>query len=273
MIKVDEFVTHLQSFVEKFTELIGHDDQTLHYDVELERVIDQYSAFIVDPYNEKIWESLEFSPMVYHLVEELRQKSAYSVTIMEKIRAFRLLQHNEELTNYFQNIESCIQREFSHFAVTGSSKVLLVGSGSFPMTPLLIAKQTGAQVIGIDIDEEAVQLGRQVVGKVGDELNIQIDHCSVEELSVIHNITHIIFSSTVSCKYDILAQLYDLTNDDVVIAMRYGNGLKSLFNYPMEKVDPTKWHLVEQIFNPQQIFDIALYKKAERKGAKEYDLL
>ncbi|KOY83060.1 methyltransferase domain-containing protein [Lysinibacillus macroides] len=267
MLKVDEFVTHLQFFVEKFTELIGYDDvQTLHYDVELERVIDQYSAFIVDRCNERAWGNLEFSPMVYQLVEELRQKSAYSVTIMEKIRAFRLLQHKEEMTNYFQNIESCIHREFSHFVVTRHSKVLLVGSGSFPMTPLLIAKQTGAQVIGIDIDEEAVRLGRQVVEKVDGELNIQIDHCSVEELSAIHDITHIIFSSTVSCKYAILGQLYELTNDDVVVAMRYGNGLKSLFNYPMEKVDPAKWHLVEQIANPQQIFDIALYKKAYRKG-------
>ena len=58
--------------------------------------------------------------------------------------------------------------------------------------------------------------------------------------------THIIFSSTIPIKYDILDQLYELTNDNVVVAMRYGNGIKSLFNYPSQKTDDKHWYCVSQ---------------------------
>jgi len=34
-----------------------------------------------------------------------------------------------------------------------------------------------------------------------------------------------------------------------------------LFNYPMREVDENKWRLVENVIRPNQIFDIALYKK------------
>ena len=44
--------------------------------------------------------------------------------------------------------------------------------------------------------------------------------------------------------------------------MRYGDQLKSLFNYPMRATDSTKWKLVDQILRPDDVFDIALYQKA-----------
>jgi len=76
-------------------------------------------------------------------------------------------------------------------------------------------------------------------------------------------ISHVIFSSTVSNKYDILDQLYDVTNKDVLIAMRYGNGLKSLFNYPRQNVDENKWHIIEEVMQPQHVFDVVLYQKVQ----------
>lgn len=166
-----------------------------------------------------------------------------------------------EIADYFKNIESCIEEEFGSFRITSESKVLLVGSGSFPMTPLLIAKRTGAEVVGIDIDDEAIQLGRNVVERLGSGLNIRLEKLSVEDLDFTKDVTHVIFSSTVESKYDILDQLYELTNDHVVVAMRYGNQLKSLFNYPLREVDEEKWKLVEHIIRPEHVFDIALYKK------------
>jgi len=45
--------------------------------------------------------------------------------------------------------------------------------------------------------------------------------------------------------------------------MRYGDGLKSLFNYPMQKVDETKWQLIEKIIHPQSVFDVILYQKVQ----------
>ncbi|MOA37045.1 hypothetical protein D3C78_1586110 [compost metagenome] len=66
-----------------------------------------------------------------------------------------------------------------------------------------------------------------------------------------------------------LDQLHGLTNDSVVVAMRFGDQLKSLFNYPKQDVDQQKWNLVEVITRPEQVFDIALYTKGSMGGSNE----
>lgn len=264
MIALKTFQESLSEFLESFDDLEGRYDHTIHHCSELEMLIDNYSNFITNERNKEVWEQLERqeSSDLNQLVVDLREKSARCVAIMEKYRALKLLNGNTEMADYFKNIESCIEREFGSFHITSESKVLLVGSGSFPMTLLLIAKRTGAEVVGIDIDDEAIQLGRNVVEKLGNGLNIRLEKRVVEHLDFTKDVTHIIFSSTVEKKYDILDQLHTLTDENVVVAMRYGDQLKSLFNYPMRQVDGQKWKMVERILRPDHVFDIALYKKS-----------
>ncbi|NRR23382.1 class I SAM-dependent methyltransferase [Brevibacillus sp. MS2.2] len=264
MNRPEQLQQHLTAFLERFTHLADRYDGTIHQSSELEKIIDEYSSFITDERNKEAWEQLEQS-IVSHLdqlVEDVRKSSAICVAIMEKYRALKLLDGIADKTDYFQNIESCIEEEFGSFQVTADSKVLMVGSGSFPMTPLLIAKRTGAEVVGIDIDEEAIKLGRSVVERLGSGLPIRLEQEFVERLDVTKDATHIIFSSTVANKYDLLEQLHPLTNEQVIVAIRYGNQMKSLFNYPMREVDERKWTLIETILRPDHVFDIALYKKA-----------
>ncbi|WP_307719837.1 SAM-dependent methyltransferase [Paenibacillus kobensis] len=210
------------------------------------------------------WELLEqqFNAEFTTLANELRETSARCVAMLEKYRALRLLKGEADGTDYFRNIESGIIEEFGGFNIHSNSKILLVGSGSFPMTPLYIAQQTGAEVIGIDIDAEAIELGRKVIDRLGDGLKIRLENKLLEQLGEIKELTHIIFSSTVALKYDLLDQLYALTDEQVVVAMRYGNQLKSLFNYPKQETDPRKWELTDTIIHPKHVFDVALYKKA-----------
>ncbi|MFD0770036.1 nicotianamine synthase family protein [Bacillus sp. CGMCC 1.60114] len=256
------FQESLSEFLEKFDDLAGRYDHTINNCSELESLIDDYSKFITNERNKVAWKQLQESSDLNQLVADLRKKSALCVAIMEKYHALKLLSGNAKMTDYFKNIESCIEKEFGSFQITSESKVLLVGSGSFPMTLLLIAKRTGAEVVGIDIDDEAIQLGRNVVEKLGNGLNIRVEKILVENLDFTKDVTHIIFSSTVESKYDILDQLHTLTNENVVVAMRYGDQLKSLFNYPMREIDGQKWKMLENILRPDHVFDIALYKKA-----------
>lgn len=261
----ESFLRSLTDFQQKFTDITGRYDGTLHLSSELEAVVDRYSAFITNEPNQEVWEQLGWHAPgpVSSLAADLRKSSALGVAIMEKYRARKLLNGEADTTHYFGNIRSCIEKEFGSFQVTAASKVLLVGSGSFPMTPLYIAKQTGAEVVGIDIDEEAVQLGRGVIEKLGSGLNIRLENVFAEKLEDIQEMTHIIFSSTVADKYDLLDPLDLLTDDRVIVAMRYGNGLKSLFNYPLRETDGRKWSLVETVRRTGHVFDVALYQKAK----------
>lgn len=279
MRSVHRLQDELERYAVRFAELAASYDGTVRYSTGLEEAINAYSAWITDERNVQEWEQLELEQAtgsgaeprapLYQLADEVRRASAVCVATMEKYRALKLLQGEEDIAGYFHNIESCIEQEFGSFEVSSGSTVLLVGSGSFPMTPLLIARRTGARVIGVDIDAEAITLGRKVVERLGGGLPIRLENISADQLPEAYEATHIIFSSTVSIKYELLDRMYETTNDDVVVAMRFGNKLKSLFNYPMEQVDERKWQLAETLLRPGQIFDVALYRKAKAAGRTE----
>ncbi|MEK5237546.1 SAM-dependent methyltransferase [Paenibacillus sp. FSL L8-0470] len=256
----------LYEFAAKFRKMADEFDGTSGRSVELTGIIDDYTGFIMNPRNQEIWEKLEpqSSKEVMRLTAELREVSARCVSIMEKYRALHVLNGSEERTEYFANIESGIEREFGSFQIDSESRVVMVGSGAFPMTPMLISRRTNAEVLGIDIDEEAVILSNKVLSKLGDYLPVRlVTGLVIQYETELKQATHIIFSSTVAEKYNLLDQLYALTGQQVVVAMRYGNRLKSLFNYPMKTVNETKWILAEQILCPDQVFDVALYCKSQ----------
>ncbi len=266
----EQFFRQLSAYQARFAALADGYDGTLALSAELTEAIDAYSASILNEGNAEAWDYLEreSSSEIAMLADSLRQTSARCVAIMEKHRARRLLHGEADGTDYFSNIESCIEQEFGSFRVASESKVLMVGSGAFPMTPLYIARRTGAEVIGIDIDAEAIELGRQVVERLGNGLRIRLGSTFIEQLDDIRDVTHVIFSSTIAVKYELLDRLHALTNPNVVVAMRYGNGCKSLFNYPMLEVDQARWRLAEALPHPGQVFDIALYTKASAEHGR-----
>lgn len=240
----------------------GYDGSTERA-AELVATMADYSAFVTDDRNAALLTALERErpAAVAELVSELRTRSARCAAVMEKYRALDLLAGRTEPSGYFTNVEACIDEEFGALAPTSTSTVLLVGSGSFPMTLLNIAERTGAATAGVDVDVESVELARRVVELLGPGLGITLDHVPAEAAPVTRGATHIVFSSTVAAKYDLLHRMHPVTRDDVVVAMRFGDGLKSLFNYPMQDVDPQRWRLVETICRPDQVFDVAVYAK------------
>lgn len=261
---MEQLYRPLFQFLDRFSQAVELYASPSYHHSKLQETIDEYSNFITDMDNQRLWSDLksEDAQKLHPLASRLRETSARCVAMMEKVRALKLLQGGDDRQEYFQHIESAIEKEFGSFTVTSDAKVLLIGSGAFPMTPLLIAKRTGAEVIGIDIDREAVELGKRVVERLGPDLPIQLENLPLEQLQNIGSMTHIIISSTVSVKYALLDWLHDAARSDVVVAMRYGNGLKSLFNYPMESVDESKWQLADTIVRPAHVFDVALYRKA-----------
>lgn len=240
----------------------GYDGSTVRA-AGLEAVMADYSDLVTDERHEDAFAELakDGSADTADLVTDLRAQSARCAAVMEKYRALRLLDGHAGSVGYFANVESCIAEEFGAVAPDRTSKVLLVGSGSFPMTLLNVAARTGAATVGVDIDAEAVDLGRRVVRRLGSDLDITLEHAPATGLPFTRGATHLVFSSTVATKYDLLHQLHPLTHDDVVVAMRFGDGLKSLFNYPMQDVDHERWRLVDTIRRKGQVFDIALYAK------------
>ncbi|GAA1852767.1 SAM-dependent methyltransferase [Myceligenerans crystallogenes] len=253
----------LHEYLRRFTAAAdGYDGSTSRAAI-LETAMAGYSELVTDERNIAPFAELERdrAAETAELVTALRARSARCAAVSEKYRALRLLEGRTGTGGYFDNVESCIEEEFGAVSPAGTSRVLLVGSGSFPMTLLNVAARTGAVAAGVDIDAEAVDLGRRVVRLLGGSYDITLDSRPVGELPFTRTATHIVFSSTVAAKYDLLHRLHAGTRDDVVVAMRFGDGLKSLFNYPMQDVDPARWRLLETVRRPDQVFDVAVYVK------------
>ncbi|MNW41197.1 Nicotianamine synthase protein [compost metagenome] len=257
-------IQYVEAFLSEFRELNMSYDQHANNYSEMEKTIGEFTAFVLNQQNEEIWKQVESqfnNNKLARNIAELREQSAYCVWAMEKYRAMELLLNRQGIAEYFNNIEACIASEFGRFEITTGSKVLLIGAGAFPMTPLLIARKTGAEVVGIDIDPEAVGLARNVVSLLGQNSSIRIENITIDQLDFTQRATHIVFASTIKEKFELLQQLHPLTNGNVVVAMRYGNGLKSLFNYPLQDVDSSLWRIVNRVQQPGNVFDVAIYKK------------
>lgn len=263
-----DMLASLREYRQRFTAAADAYDGSTARAADLEEVMADYSTYVTDERNLAPFAELARagSADTADLVTDLRSQSARCAAVMEKYRALRLLDGRSGSVGYFANVESCIEEEFGAVGPTRDSRVLLIGSGSFPMTLLNVAERTGAATVGLDIDAEAVGLGRRVVQLLGGELDITLEDAAAEDLPFTRSATHIVISSTVPVKYEILHRLHAVTRDDVVVAMRFGDGLKSLFNYPMQDVDADRWRLVETIRRPDQVFDIALYAKPHTKG-------
>ncbi|MDR0721253.1 MAG: hypothetical protein LBF75_00475 [Treponema sp.] len=77
----------------------------------LEKTIDAYLSFISCEMNGKIWESIEYNDDVIKLNWELREESISCLQYFEKYKAMELQETKHNISNYFKNMEICIEAE------------------------------------------------------------------------------------------------------------------------------------------------------------------
>ncbi|MHB9293942.1 putative histidine 2-aminobutanoyltransferase [Hollandina sp. SP2] len=190
----ERMMRNLDTFLSTFKQLnsFHKEDETIYH--EMEHVIGEFSFFILNKRNSEVWNRMErqHDDALNKLAEQLREASAFCVWALEKYRALELQKNKQGIVGYFKNIEACIETEFGSFEITSDSKVLMIGVGAFPMTPLLIAQKTGAEVVGIDIDFRAIDLARTVVTIVDKNARIAIKGCTVDQLEFTKD-QHILF--------------------------------------------------------------------------------
>lgn len=262
-LKVEGLINDLDGFIDRFSNINAQHLGGTWVVEDAERVLEDYTRFILNDSYRKNWEEYvdDGQAAISTRIDVVRKESAHCVWTMEKYRANTLLEKGDAPADYFKNVESCIDIEFGNFTIDKDACVLLIGVGAFPMTPMTIARNTGAKVVGIDIDEEAVEYAKKVLNLLGPDLDIQVNTESYRDLAFVKEASHIIIASTIPEKLEILRDLYDLTNDDVVVSMRYGNGFKSLFNYPLLESKQGQWRKADSIDFDDNVFDVVMFKK------------
>lgn len=207
----------------------------------LQMKLDALCRFMTIEENGKQWLEWGSQEEIQLYVQQLRETSVQALCDMEKYQSGLAIEQRLNVSEYIEILSQSVRNELRDFRIGHSSKVLFIGSGAFPLSALTIAKETHAEIVCLDIDLEAVEKGRKVAETSGLGDRIMFSGESLKELSFVREATHVVIASLVRNKLEVLNDLKEKIQPGTRIMMRYGNGLKSLFNYPLEEDLSDDW--------------------------------
>lgn len=204
------------------------------YDL-LKKKLDDLCGFIKSEENSWKWEQWGALREIQELSERLRETSVSALCDVEKYQSSRAERIGLSPGQYSSSLAESVKEEYRYFGVHKESTVLFIGSGAFPTTALTIAKETGAKVICLDIDREAIDMSMQVARKSGLEKQLSFLHGEIQDYQEFENITHVLVASLVKNKLEVIEALKERVTEETKVIVRFGNGLKSIFNYPIDE--------------------------------------
>lgn len=225
----------------------------------LQTKLEDLCRFMVSEENERQWLLWSDQEEIRQHGERLRETSAQALCDMEKYQSIRMLERQMDMGRYLSALSDAVYDELRHFRIGRTSKVLFVGAGAFPLTALTVAKETRADVLCLDIDAEALDLGSRMAEASGLHDKVQFSGHGLKELPFVKEATHVMVASLVKNKLEVLEDLRQAVPPDTSIIVRYGNGLKSIFNYPLEKDLSQEWELLP-VVRSRSIYDTLMIK-------------
>ncbi|MCP1308892.1 nicotianamine synthase family protein [Paenibacillus tyrfis] len=231
----------------------------------LQTKLDDLCRFMISEENERQWLLWSDHEEIRWHGERLREASARALCDMEKYQSTRTLERQTDMGRYLSVLSDTVHDELRRFRIGRTSKVLFVGAGAFPLTALTVAKETGADVLCLDIDTEALDLGSRMAEASGLHDKVQFSGHGLKELAFVKEATHVMIASLVKNKLEVLEDLRQAVHQDTSIILRYGNGLKSIFNYPLESDLSQEWEL-SPVVQSRGIYDTLMIKPKWMEG-------
>lgn len=237
--------------------------QTLtHYSLEncecfalLQEKIDELCAWILQENVNTISDDFELNPEYDRLIKQLRETAVKALCLLEKHQSQCAREHQIDISDYLHQLSENTKIELKKAGIDSKSRVLFIGSGSYPLSAFTISQLTGALVHGIDLDEQAVKMANQL------NLSTTFSCTDLSTEFVSFRPTHVIVASLVEHKWEQLRQLKPYLNHSHRVVVRFGNGLKSAFNYPFNPNLIDGWK-TQQIHNDAAIYDAVLMERA-----------
>ena len=222
--------------------------------------LDSLHHFMTDPTNLHRWREWGEDKDIVSLSEKLREASVQALCEMEKYQSLRTCNHQLNASEYITTLSQTVKQELDELHINENSKVLFIGSGAFPISALTIASEKNAEVHCIDIDEEAVEMGRKVSEITGLQETVRFSKSVRNDVPFAKRTTHVLIASLVRNKREVLNEIKDLLQPHTKVILRYGNGLKSIFNYPLEMKLTNDWEL-KNVKRSEGIYDTMVLEK------------
>ncbi|MCG2838299.1 hypothetical protein L6J37_15805 [Photobacterium sp. WH77] len=207
--------------------------------------------------NQRIWQHFAHCPEVDRQIKKIRETSIKSLCALEKHQSRCAVDHPYQFTHYLNALNDSARKETQSVNIHRDSRVLFIGSGAFPLSAITIATLTDATVKGIDIDKDAVAQSRRLNTA---HLRISFESTDLITCLELFRPTHIVIASLVEHKWEVLSVLRPYLTATQQVLVRYGNGLKSAFNYPFNPDISLGWR-AQPVDCGSMLYDVMLMEK------------
>ncbi|MCP3764385.1 hypothetical protein NLX67_18745 [Domibacillus sp. A3M-37] len=263
-----EFLVSIKMLRHELNELSAYIKESKYcYDL-LTNKLDDLSKFVVSEENGEQWKRWGEDAEIRKYSAELREASSKAICMIEKYQSSCTVNARADISRYMSALCESVKNELESFGINRNSKIVFIGSGAFPISALTIAKQTGAEIICLDIDLEAVEMGKNIAELTGLESKVSFTNEAVSELSFIKGATHVMIASLVKNKLEVLEDLKSVLSEEAKVIIRYGNGLKSMFNYPLDQDLSDEWNY-SSIEQKDHFYDTVVLKKGKTHCARK----
>lgn len=238
---------------------------------ELEQVglkLDRLCEFIGCKESERCWRRWGDREDIKTSSERLRATSSKALCVVEKRRAICAYTDQHDVSLYQTLLSESVRAECRLAQIDRTAKVLFIGAGAFPISAFTIARETSATVYCTDIDEEAIYHGSQLIKFLGLHKNVIYSDSPSRNDEYLGTASHIFMASLVPEKLAILDTFKSAAQPDCKMILRYGNGLKSLFNYPLCADLSGEWQ-AEPMNGTNCIYDTLLLKARQTAAASQ----
>ncbi len=146
---------------------------------------------------------------------KLKKIGDYTFYLAEKI----ILNYNQLIPFYIKFYEEMVKEEIKMANISSDDRVLHIGCGSIPATSIIIAKETGANIIAIDVDSNSSQKAKQFIKQNTKLNNIIIKNADGAEYPAAEFDT-ILISDGVKKLYNILQNISESLRKNTKVIFR-----------------------------------------------------
>ena len=252
-----QLLTEITSFEAQLSSLSRYSLESCECYTLVQERLDRLCDFIRDPNHQATWQRYLLCGEIDRQLKRLRETAIHALCLLEKHQSKCATRHSLDITQYLERLSVSASAELTESNISQDSKVLFIGSGSYPLSAFTIAQLTDADVLGVDIDEKAVQLASDL-DHVSDQ--VAFTHEPLKDVLKRYTPTHVIIASLVEHKWEVLAELRPLISENTCILVRFGNGIKSAFNYPFNPSLSLGWRSTS-LENKHAVYDVVMMEK------------
>lgn len=170
---------------------------------------------------------------------------------------------------YYRNYQKLTDLEYQALRLGGRRRirrVLFVGSGPLPLSAVLLARQYGIFVDGIDSDEAAVAVSQQLVRQLGLSDLLQIRQADAATFANYRQYDAVFLAALVGLeaevKRTIAAVIQDQMRPGSLLVMRSAHGLRQLL-YPVIEPEEMEGLMPQAVIHPlnEVVNSVVLFEK------------